>query len=135
MSQTRPHQILQSLLECIDHDALLLQDADDWSAPHRLPTLLAAAQSSGAGIVASQFDEMFADGPRRPFAQRPSDATAAYAAHPDGHFICFGPSLVACRLIQRLGGFASGLRFSADAALFRRAQAIGHTCAAVQCLR
>ncbi len=117
-----PYRLLQSLLQCIDHDALLIQDADDWSVPHRLETLLAAAESSGAGIVASQFDEVLEDGSRRPFGHRPAHATAAYAACPDGHFVCFGASLIACRLLQRLGGFASGLRFSADAELFRRAR-------------
>ena len=114
------YRLLQRIVNCADHDAFLLQDADDWSTPDRLALLLAEAEKTGAEIVGSQLDDV-TDDHRQPFPLRPLNASAAYAADPTGHFVCFGTSLISRELLRRLGGFAGGLRFSGDAELFRRA--------------
>ncbi len=115
-----PYRLLQEIVNRADYDAFLLQDADDWSTPDRLALLLAEAEKTGAEIVGSQFDDV-TDDHRQPFPLRPRNASAAYAADPTGHFVCFGASLISRELLLRLGGLANGLRFSGDAELFRRA--------------
>ena len=118
-----PYRLLQEIVNRADYDAFLLQDADDWSTPDRLALLLAEAERTGAEIVGSQFEDV-TDDHRQPFPLRPPNASAAYAADPTGHFVCFGTSLISRQLLLRLGGFADGLRFSGDAELFRRAHHI-----------
>jgi|GEM_PF-1237633 len=119
-----PYCLIQSIINLTDYDAILMQDADDWSAPDRLARLLAESETSGAEIISSQFLEVYKDGRREPCPVRPALANAAYAANPAGHFLCFGAALISRSLVQRLGGFATGLRFSGDGEFFRRAHHI-----------
>ena len=117
-----PYRLLQYVVDEVDCDALMIQDADDWSEPHRLDTLLLAAESTGAEVVGSQPYMVHEDGSRKPRSSPfPEDVTAAFELDPCGHFCMFGTMLIARDLVRRLGGFATGLRFGADAEFFRRA--------------
>jgi hypothetical protein len=49
-----PFAMLRAVLEGAPYDAFLLQDADDWSAPDRHATLLAASEATGAEMMGSQ---------------------------------------------------------------------------------
>ncbi|MFM2294138.1 MAG: hypothetical protein RLZZ350_551 [Verrucomicrobiota bacterium] len=115
-----PYRLLQTIVNLTNYDGYLIHDADDWATPDLLALLLAEAEKSGAEIIGPQFDHVHEDGRHEPVA-RPLNASAAYAADPTSHFICFGASLISRKLLRRLGGFASGLRFSGDAEFFRRA--------------
>ena len=118
-----PYRLVQQVIEETDYDAYLFQDADDWSAPDRLEQLLAAGERDRrradrhAGDprllrrAGGRADRVAA---RRATRSSPSKPTAFPLLHPT--------SIVTRDLVMALGGFASGLRFSGDAELLRRAR-------------
>ena len=116
-----PYRLIQQVIDATDHEAILFQDADDWSAPDRLERLLRASAATGAELVGS--DYVLID-THRWSARRvlfPLDANAALQSRPTGHAQQHPAGLVARTLIDRAGGYATGMRFSGDDEFLRRA--------------
>ncbi|MEM6451452.1 MAG: glycosyltransferase family A protein [Cyanobacteria bacterium P01_D01_bin.105] len=115
-----PYRLVQSVIERVDYTAFLFQDADDWSSCDRLQTLLTTANRYGADLVGSQ--EIRVIEPTKMFQTvgYPMDVNAAMCSAP-GHGLLHPTSLVTRRLVQRVGGFATGLRFGADSEFLLRA--------------
>ncbi|MEG4202724.1 glycosyltransferase family 2 protein [Microcoleus sp. Pol7_A1] len=115
-----PYRLIQQVISQTNYDAYLFQDADDWSSSYRLELLLAAAESYGAELVGTQELRVFEDDRVLPVLY-PLNVSAALAAKP-GHPLLHPTSLVSRNLVLRLGGFATGLRFSGDTEFLLRAQ-------------
>lgn len=116
-----PYRLIQQVIDATDHDAVMFQDADDWSTPDRLERLLLASEATGAELLGSDyvlFDTYRWSGRTMLF---PLDANAALAAHPTGHAQQHPSGLVSRSLIERIGGYATGMRFSGDDEFLRRA--------------
>lgn len=116
-----PYRLVQQVIDDSDHDAILFQDADDWSAPDRLERLLLASSLTGAELVGSDYVllDTWRWSARR--MQFPVDANAALEQNPTGHAQQHPAGLVARALIDRVGGYATGMRFSGDDEFLRRA--------------
>ncbi|HEX7292072.1 MAG TPA: glycosyltransferase [Conexibacter sp.] len=117
-----PYRLVQQVIEETDYDAYLFQDADDWSAPDRLETLLAAGERTGAELIGTQEIRVFCEEPEVAPIAWPLDVHKQFASKPTAFPLLHPTSIVTRDLVQSLGGFASGLRFSGDAELLRRAQ-------------
>jgi len=115
-----PYRLIQQVICQTNYDAYLFQDADDWSSGYRLELLLAAAENYGAELVGTQELRVFEDDRVLPVVY-PLNVSAALAAKP-GHPLLHPTSLVSRNLVLRLGGFATGLRFSGDTEFLLRAQ-------------
>ncbi|MEG4225462.1 glycosyltransferase family 2 protein [Microcoleus sp. N9_B2] len=115
-----PYRLIQQVISQTNYDAYLFQDADDWSSANRLGLLLAAAENYGAELVGTQELRVFEDDRVLPVLY-PLNVSAALAAKP-GHPLLHPTSLVSRNLVLRLGGFATGLRFSGDTEFLLRAQ-------------
>jgi len=115
-----PYRLIQQVIGQTNYDAYLFQDADDWSSSSRLELLLAAAENYGAELVGTQELRVFEDDRVLPVVY-PLNVSAALAAKP-GHPLLHPTSLVSRNLVLRLGGFATGLRFSGDTEFLLRAQ-------------
>jgi len=116
-----PYRLVQQVIDATDHEAILFQDADDWSMPDRVERLLAASARTGAELVGS--DYMLFDTFRwsaQP-VRFPLDANHALTQRPTGHAQQHPSGLVARSLIDRVGGYATGMRFSGDDEFLRRA--------------
>lgn len=115
-----PYRLVHSLLAATDFDAVLFQDADDWSMADRLAMLLAEAERTGAELLGTQ-ELRLGDADRRfQVATYPADVEAACRDHPH-HTLLHPTSLLATGLLERLGGLAAGLRYSGDTELLFRA--------------
>jgi len=117
-----PYRLVQQVIEETDYDAYLFQDADDWSAPDRLEKLLAAGERTGAELIGTQEIRVFCEEPEVAPIAWPLDVHKQFAVKPTAFPLLHPTSIVTRDLVQSLGGFASGLRFSGDAELLRRAQ-------------
>jgi hypothetical protein len=116
-----PYRLIQAVIDRTEFDAYLFQDADDWSAPDRLEVLLAEAERTGAELVGSHEVRVLVDqGDVHP-VRYPLDVNAVLAERPTAFPLLHPTSMVARRLVTRLGGFATGMRFSGDAEFLRRA--------------
>ena len=119
-----PYRLVQQVIEETDYDAYLFQDADDWSAPDRLEQLLARRPSeTGAELIGTQEIRVFCDEPEVAPIAWPLDVHAQFDEQAD-RVPAAAPDLRSSRATwcMALGGFASGLRFSGDAELLRRAR-------------
>jgi glycosyltransferase involved in cell wall biosynthesis len=116
-----PYRLIQSVIEGTGYDAYLFNDADDWSASWRLETLLATAEATGAELVGSFEIRMYLQEGDVVLVEYPEDVNAALRADPTAFPLLHPTSLVSRHLVERIGGFASGLRFSGDAEFLRRA--------------
>jgi len=115
-----PYALVQSLLGQTGFDAVMFQDADDWSSRTRLATLLAEADRTGAGLVGGQEIRVDETCSRVRAVCYPRDVNAAF--HRGSSALLLHPtSVMSTRLLARLGGFATGLRFGADGEMLRRA--------------
>jgi len=119
-----PYRLVQQVIEETDYDAYLFQDADDWSAPDRLEQLLAAGERTGAELIGTQEIRVFCEEPEVAPIAWPLDVHKQFASKPTAFPLLHPTSIVTRDLVMALGGFASGLRFSGDAELLRRAQHI-----------
>ncbi|MBE9186922.1 glycosyltransferase family 2 protein [Microcoleus sp. LEGE 07076] len=115
-----PYRLIQQAIALTNYDAYLFQDADDWSSANRLELLLAAAENTGAELVGTQELRVFEDDRLLPVVY-PLNVSAALAEKP-GHPLLHPTSLVSRDLVLRLGGFATGLRFSGDSEFLLRSQ-------------
>ncbi len=119
--QVGPYRLIQSVIEKADYVAYLFQDADDWSSCDRLQTLLKTARTTGAELIGSQEIRVLEPSLTLQSVGYPLDVNRALAEAP-GHGLLHPTSLVTRSLVQRLGGFASGLRFGGDSEFLLRAQ-------------
>ncbi len=118
--QVGPYRLIQQVIDDTNYDAYFFQDADDWSTSDRLSNLLHAAEVSGAELVGTQELRVFEEESKLNPVVYPLDVNAALAEKP-GHPLLHPSSLVARNLVQRLGGFATGLRFGGDTEFLLRA--------------
>jgi glycosyltransferase involved in cell wall biosynthesis len=116
-----PYRLIQAAIERTRYDAYLFNDADDWSARDRLEILLAAAEATGAELIGSQEVRILTDEVEALTISYPVDVNAALREQPRSFALLHPTSLVARSLVMRLGGFATGLRFSGDAEFLHRA--------------
>ncbi len=118
--QVGPYRLIQSAIDATDYDAYLFQDADDWSSADRLETLLETARHHGAELVGSQEMRILEPESITQAVDYPLDVNAALRQSP-GHPLLHPTSLVTRDLVQRLGGFATGLKFGGDTEFLLRA--------------
>lgn len=116
-----PYRLIQQVISASDCDAILFQDADDWSAPNRLDVLLATGEEAGSPYVGCQKVDIVTWQSRETQTWYPLDPRAALS-DPAITFPIHHPStLVSRALVMGIGGFATGLRFGGDFEFFRRA--------------
>jgi hypothetical protein len=113
------YRLLQQVIEETDYDAIFFQDADDWSCVDRLELSLAELERTGAEWVGTQEIRLAESGLYQP-ASYPLDVNRASENGPQ-HPLLNPTSMVSRHLVQRLGGIATGLRFSGDTELLYRA--------------
>jgi hypothetical protein len=118
--QVGPYRLIQSAIEATDYDAYLFQDADDWSTVDRLETLIQTARHHGAELVGSQEIRILEPELIAQAVGYPLDVNQALKQSP-GHPLLHPTSLVTRDLVQRLGGFATGLKFGGDTEFLLRA--------------
>ena len=116
-----PYRAVQSVIDATSFDAYLFGDADDWSAPDRLEVLLDVAAHRGAELVGSHEVRVLVDQGDMVPVRYPLDVNAVLSENPTAFPLLHPTSLVGSDLLRRIGGFATGLRFSGDAELLRRA--------------
>jgi hypothetical protein len=118
--QVGPYRLIQSAIDATDYDAYLFQDADDWSTIDRLEILLKTARYHGAELVGSQEIRILEPELIAQAIGYPLDVNQALKQSP-GHPLLHPTSLVTRDLVQRLGGFATGLKFGGDTEFLLRA--------------
>lgn len=115
-----PYRLIQEVINQTRYDAYLFQDADDWSAYDRLELLLDEARRTGAELVGSQELRVMCEEAEVMPVCYPLDVNAALSVRP-AHPLLHPTSIVSRALVQRLGGFATGLRFGGDTEFLLRA--------------
>jgi glycosyltransferase involved in cell wall biosynthesis len=116
-----PYRLSQEVIASTRYDAYCFQDADDWSLPNRLELLLREAERTGAELVGCQgFRLIGVEGEAVPMTY-PLDVNAALEANPRYHAIMHPSSVVSRDLVQRIGGYASGMKFAGDTEFEHRA--------------
>jgi hypothetical protein len=118
--QVGPYRLIQSAIDSTDYDAYLFQDADDWSTIDRLEVLLKTARHHGAELIGSQEIRILEPELVAQAIGYPLDVNQALKQSP-GHPLLHPTSLVTRDLVQRLGGFATGLKFGGDTEFLLRA--------------
>lgn len=116
-----PYALIQQTIDDTRYDAYLFQDADDWSAPDRLEALLAAAERTDAELIGTWELRVLCDAGEVMPVSYPEDASAVLADDPTAFALLHPTSLVSRALVDRLGGYSSGMRFSGDAEFLWRA--------------
>jgi hypothetical protein len=116
-----PYRLVQAVIDATRFDAYLFQDADDWSAPDRLQILLSEAAATGAELIGSHEVRVLVDQGDVIPVRYPLDVNAELRDRPTAFPLLHPTSLISRTLVCRLGGFATGMRFSGDAELLRRA--------------
>lgn len=116
-----PYRLVQAAIDATCFDAYLFQDADDWSGRDRVEVLLEAAHETGAELVGSHEVRVLVDQGDVVPVRYPLDVSQALRDRPASFPLLHPTSLVARVLVQRIGGFATGMRFSGDAEFLRRA--------------
>jgi hypothetical protein len=120
LERVGPYRLIQSVIDVTDYCTYLFQDADDWSSCDRLQTLLNTARKSGAELVGSQEIRVLEATQQLQAVGYPLAVNQALA-HALGHALLHPTSLVTRSLVQRLGGFATGLTFGGDTEFLLRA--------------
>jgi hypothetical protein len=119
-AQVGPYRLIQTVINQTNYDAYLFQDADDWSVADRLETLLRLARKTGAELVGSQELRIVEPEQIIQAIGYPADVNRALM-HSPGHPLLHPTSLVTRDLVQRIGGFATSLRFGGDTEFLLRA--------------
>jgi hypothetical protein len=115
-----PYRLIQSVIDQTDYCAYLFQDADDWSSCDRLQTLLNTARANGAELVGSQEIRVLEAEQQFQAVGYPAAVNLALS-QALGHALLHPTSLVTRSLVQRIGGFATGLTFGGDTEFLLRA--------------
>jgi len=113
-----PYRLIQQVINESAYDAYLFQDADDWSSCDRLEILLCEAERTGAELIGTQ--ELMFFGDSISSNRYPLDVHGALAKGPS-YALLHPSSLVSRDLIQRIGGYSTGLKFSGDLEFLNRA--------------
>jgi glycosyltransferase involved in cell wall biosynthesis len=116
-----PYRLGQQVMNSTDYDGYMFQDADDWSLPGRLETLLETAERTGAELVGCQGYRLLTDEAEVVPFTYPIDVNATMRQRPTSFALLHPTSLVSRDLMMRLGGFATGLKFGGDAEFLQRA--------------
>ncbi len=115
-----PYRLIQSVIDQTNYTAYLFQDADDWSSGDRLQTLLKTARENSAELIGSQEIRVIEPDLTLQSVGYPLNVNKALAKSP-GHALLHPTSLVTRSLIQRIGGFSTGLKFGGDTEFLLRA--------------
>lgn len=130
-----PYAIFDRMLGALDYDAILAQDADDWSAGNRLQTLIDLAVTEKADMVGSQIEVVREDVDIEAHDIRvPKDPRQVLLQNPNRHTFYLASALISRRFAHRLGGFSTGFRFGADSEFIRRAVFAGLVVNSDRCL-
>src|SRR5665213_541882 len=113
-----PYRLLQSAIDQTSFDGYLFQDADDWCTRDRLERLLEEAELTDAEWIGTQ-ELMVLE--NSIFVLRYPVKLDSLRQSPLSQPFCYASSLISKKFLTRLGGFASGLRFSGDLELVNRA--------------
>jgi glycosyltransferase involved in cell wall biosynthesis len=116
-----PYRLVQQVMNDTDFDAYMFQDADDWSSPDRLELLLAEAERTGAELVGTQEVRIGTDIADAWTYNYALDVNEHLSAVPYRYALLHPTSIVARDLLERLGGYSSGMRFSGDREFLARA--------------
>ncbi len=116
-----PYRLVQQVIEATTYETYLFQDADDWSSCDRLEILLHLLQTTAADLVGTQEIRVDAETGQISLGCYPLDVSAALATKP-GHPLLHPTSLVRRDLVQRVGGFATGLQFGGDTEFLLRSR-------------
>lgn len=120
-----PFRLLNWAMQNIASDWYMIQDSDDISMPTRLERLLDAARTHGADMVGSAIRNVkVATGEVR-VTSFPDDATLEHRRYGRPYVCTMGSCVLSRRLWARLGGLATGLRFSGDVEFIARACCTG----------
>jgi hypothetical protein len=120
-----PFRLIQEVIDHTGYDAYLFEDSDDWSAPNRLDVLLDLATRTGKELIGSQGHRLIVDESEVVLYQHPLDPEQTFRVTPKSKPVHHPTSLVTRDLIQRTGGFCTGLPFSGDTEFLRRAATVG----------
>lgn len=116
-----PYRLIQQVIDDTGYDAYLLNDADDWSSAERLEILLATAEETGAQLLGSQEVRILCEEGEASLCSYPIDVNSALLDKPIAHALLHGTSIFSRELVTRVGGFSTGLKFSADSEFLWRA--------------
>ncbi|MPZ22515.1 MAG: glycosyltransferase [Dehalococcoidia bacterium] len=116
-----PYRLVQQVINDTDFDAYLFQDADDWSTRDRLEILLAEAEETGAELIGSQEVRIISNQALGQTFNYVLDVNFELRKRPWHYGLLHPTSLVSRDLVRRLGGYATGLRFSGDLEFLQRA--------------
>ncbi|MBU3728182.1 MAG: glycosyltransferase [Phycisphaerales bacterium] len=120
-----PFRLIEWAIRIMPFDWYLIQDSDDISAPTRLERLLAAASQRNADMVCSAIrHQVVATGETRDVTFT-EDACAQHLVGNPLALCLWGSSILSHTLWARVGGIATGLRFSGDAEFVSRACCVG----------
>ena len=128
MQNVGPYRIIQQVIDHIDYDAYLFQDADDWSTIDRLEILLKEAERTGAELIGSQEMQVICtpgNAARLQPVCYPLDVNRALGERP-AHALLHPTGIVSRNLVKRVGGFATGLKFGGDSEFILRAVYLAH---------
>lgn len=119
-----PYRLADWAIRNVRSDWYMIQDSDDVSLPTRLATLLDAAQSHGADMVGSAIECIEIQTGLTSTTSFEEDAVASFFR--GKWLVCAWPSSILSRdLWARVGGLATGLRFSGDVEFVSRACHVG----------
>lgn len=108
-----PENILHSVIQTMDYDAYMVQDADDWCAANRLQRSLEEAERAGAGVIGAQELRLPTSAEAPHLRLHPLDVNGALA-NEVAHYLCHGTSLISRAVARRVGGFDMTLQVAAD---------------------
>ena len=108
-----PENILQTVIQTMDYDAFMVQDADDWCSANRLERLLVTAERTGAALAGAQEIRFPRDAMELTLRLHPLDVNHAISEQV-GHYLCHGTSLISRAAAKRVGGFDTSLQLTAD---------------------
>jgi glycosyltransferase involved in cell wall biosynthesis len=114
-------RLYNRLLPAVETPYIALQDADDWSSPNRLETLVRFATTNEIDIVGSSATSVLSDGAFGEVQRRPHNVNSAL------RWRCRGPVVLGATLLCRtdflsaIGGYDGSTRLGADSDLVYRA--------------
>jgi hypothetical protein len=117
-----PYRLAQQVIDDTRFDAYLFQDSDDFSAVDRLERLLAEGERTGAELIGTQ--ALWLDWGSGACGLASAPTTVPPPSLQSVYSILHPSSLVSRALVERLGGYASGLQFSGDLELQLRAMLV-----------
>lgn len=119
-----PYRLVQTVIDHTNSDFYMFQDADDWSSCDRLQILLSTLDANNADMVGTQEIRIFEGEPGCMPVAFPLDVNKALDKSP-GHPLLHPTSIVSRDLIEKVGGFATGLQFGGDTEFLLRAGFMG----------